>query len=140
MEQHANVASAKETFGRVFYDYFSFTFIRNPWDRMVSWYFWDCHQNSYNDSFEAWVDEVVFKTLQGDTRWRQDVYVDVDFIGRFESLREDLSVVFCRFGLEVGDIPMEKSGIRPDVHYRDMFSKRQRDLVYENFNCFDYRY
>jgi hypothetical protein len=39
--RHMNVMSMVKNYGQKNWDnYFTFTFVRNPWDRMVSWFFW----------------------------------------------------------------------------------------------------
>ena len=75
----------------VWRSYFKFAFDRNPWDRQVSWYLYKTKSKRIRPSFErfmgsrrrAYVDNYAIYTIDG--------ALAVDFVGRYESLEEDLN-------------------------------------------------
>lgn len=94
--------------------YFKFTFVRNPWDRMVSIYKWFMdYTNPGVDEFfprrASCFDEFLEMFFRysgvGDTthRYPQVSYLlskyGIDFIGRFENLQSDFDVVCDEIGM-----------------------------------------
>jgi hypothetical protein len=91
-----------------FASYFSFGFVRNPWDREVSTYRYILKNRKHVDHLKV----TRFKDFDTYLRWRCDgrfqlqqdfLYHNgkqvVDFIGRFENLVNDFQVVCKRLGL-----------------------------------------
>jgi chondroitin 4-sulfotransferase 11 len=137
---------------------FAFGIVRNPWDRLVSLYHRiDPHLAAtaraqgvelQDLSFEDFVPRVLaiehahvapqagFLTAGG--------RVAVDCVGRFETLREDVSAVTERFGIRI-DLPRVNTG-RDRVHpdHRQFYSPANRTLVgnYYAIDCelFGYRF
>lgn len=73
---------------------FKFCFVRNPWDLEVSKYEKARTYDNYTEPFEAWL----AKSLKKDD---QHVYLDLlDFIGRYERLTEDFSIICDKIGIE----------------------------------------
>ena len=70
-----------------------------------------------------------------------DGKLEVDFLGRFESLSKDLAVVYDRLGVDVQlpHLNAEKHG-----HYRDVYDDVSRELVEEAYRedieAFDYKF
>ena len=104
--------------------YFKFAFVRNPWDRLVSTYFflqgggmneldrdWSQNHLSEFDSFDKFVQRglqrpdilswVHFRP-QVDFITSRDGKLMVDFVGRFERLADDFALVARRLGVNAG--------------------------------------
>lgn len=112
--------------------YYKFAFERNPWDRQVSLYFWRYPDAAARPSFRDFI---------LNPRWRRtvpnfDIYgiqgtIAVDFVGRYESLEDDLCGVFERLGIESEpNLPRLKSGTRKGARdYRGFYDDETRALV-----------
>ena len=118
--------------GRERYDsYFSFAFVRNPFDRLVSWY---CYDNLGLPSFEAWL-EYFFEYVKLD----QMAYlvdekgeIAVKFIGRFENLQEDFNKVCDMLGIP--HIRLSRKNVSRRRHYREYYTEKTLQFVKEKLS------
>lgn len=109
----------------MFDEYFKFTFVRNPWDRIVSEYKYRRHASRYDFKtflFERfpeplWSDEYCHVIPQYDFLYGKDGQCLMDFIGKFENIQHDFNVVCSELGL-----PDKKL-----VHKNRSFSLFRRD-------------
>ncbi len=135
---------------------FRFAFVRNPWDRLVSWYAMCVQATAPNafaryvidnvKSFDQFVEEPT-GMLERTTRPQCDYLDDADgtrlveFVGRYEALAQDFATVAARLGIAAA-LPHDN----PSRHhpYRDYFNDRTRRLVEQRFaadiEAFGYRF
>ncbi|MES1925757.1 sulfotransferase family 2 domain-containing protein [Salinisphaera sp. T31B1] len=133
---------------RILLDYFKFTIVRNPWDRLVSAYSflraggmddadrnWYAAELSHLPDFEAFVTQ----WLSRESVWRgvhfypqsyfvesEDPRVALDFIGRFENLADDFAYIAERLGVEA-TLALRNDSQRGN--YEDYFTPKTRDIV-----------
>jgi len=150
----------------IWQDCFKFSFVRNPWDRLASWYlhinrhytrpgdnpFFD-YLRSIGDTFENFV-------LYGDktiaTPWGgRNLFTNqfdqlssenqllVDFVGRFESLESDWKRILDRVGY-TGEANLPHINAIARKHYREIYTRQAREVVEEKFqkdiNVFGYSF
>lgn len=143
---------------RLYRNYFKFSFIRNPWDRLVS-----CWQNKIVEngkahlfggdpeslaSFDRFVNHVATQDLtRSDIHIRlQCVQIDLnhlDFLGRFERFGKDFNDVCGRLGLP-GDLKerTNASGRDPDyrIYYTDKLAAKVGALYRRDIDLFGYTF
>jgi len=126
--------------------YFKFAFVRNPWDRLVSWYCMVAQARVTNrfgayvrevaPTFEAFVKHATTGLGERTTHNQLDYVTDatgamlVDFVGRYERLRDDMGVVRERLGL-AHDLPHTNRSAHED--YRGYYTTETRDIVAKRF-------
>ncbi len=123
--------------GREAFDsYFSFAFVRNPWDWQVSLYTYllktpDHFQHDLIKSF-ANFDEYIRWRCAEEVRFQKDfIYSEdgellIDFIGRYENLEKDFQYVCSRIGVSAS-LPRENiSKVKP---YREYYTEETKELV-----------
>jgi hypothetical protein len=146
---HTRIATYKKVFSpEEFHSYFKFTFVRNPWDRVVSaftflkgeaiseWQWQWAHEHLAEfDSFEDFVlrwltDENIPKGTHFDL---QSGYVcdsgdepEVDYIGHFETLANDFSWIAEKLGVQAQLAQLNASKHRD---YRGYYSDRTAAIV-----------
>ena len=124
--------------------YFTFCFERNPWDKVVSEYFWRRGNGTLDVEFREYV-------LTGDLPCDFDAYsldgetVGVDFVGRFESLESDLRSVLDRVGLGEHEVALtrEKGNYRPahasvEALFDDEMSRRVESVFAREIRALGY--
>jgi hypothetical protein len=109
---HIPAARIRERVGaKVWRTYFKFCFERNPWDKVVSWYYFR-QWKSPDMPFDEFV-----RTQPLPSDWHLysiDDVVAVDFVGRFESLTADLGHALAQVGIDQPvELTREKGGSRP---------------------------
>jgi len=96
-----------------FDQYFKFSFVRNPWDRIVSiykYFGWDRYVEFKRFVVkklknEVWRDNYWFVRPQSDFVCNQSGDIIVDFLGKFENLRADFNQVCQHLGLAPTELP-----------------------------------
>jgi len=119
--------------------YYKFTFIRNTWARVYSWYANVIKDEvlrtsigvtdpncSFEDFLKSNMDHTTFSQLYFITDAKGNV--PMDFIGRFENLQSDFDKV-CEH-LQIEDSELPKLLVRKYGHYTDNYTDETKDLVY----------
>ena len=75
----------------VWRSYFKFAFDRNPWDRQVSWYLYKTKSKRARPSFERFMASRRRAFVNNYQLYTEDGALAVDFVGRYESLEDDLN-------------------------------------------------
>ena len=135
-------------------EYFKFAFVRNPWDRLVSWYVMVttvrrpgnelgryAHDNS--STFEEFIhnctDEIEIRkgVCYSFTHNQLDYVTDeegnllVDFIGRLEYFDKDVREVFRRISIDLDKIPRDN---RSDHrHYSAYYTPETEMIIRDRF-------
>jgi hypothetical protein len=127
---------------RQFESYFKFGFVRNPWDRAVSLYKRrEGMQLRDRMSFDQFVEWVTFSSAtclhpmphRNQLDWFVDPHGNVvaDFIGKFETLRDDWAFVCRKLGI---DAPLPHLNENPSArHYTEYYTPRTRRIIADRF-------
>lgn len=135
----------------VFAGYFKFGFVRNPWDWHVSLYHYILRQPGHRQhhlirSFVGFPEYVRWKT-EMDLELQKRFFYDargrclVDYIGRFETLADDMAAVARKLGLGDGlALPRINASARSDwrVYYDDTTFDLIRHAYREDIRLFGY--
>lgn len=131
----------------VWQSYFKFAFVRNPFDKVVSGYFW-FNQNRTDISLSEYLQSGEAKQMKGPDVYMIGNELAVDRLFKFEELED--SIAFLNNKLELDGalkLPSKKSKshTRKDKrHYRDILSPIETDLITEQFKAelkrFDYKF
>lgn len=153
LRSHANPNNGLKLTKQQYQDYYKFTFVRNPWARAHSWYknaMRDAiHQANYgipaDMPFAEFIEKFAGKgMLRPQTYWLKDFdgRIPMDFVGKFETLKEDFEVVRTALNLQQATLPHKIAGEKSDYRnaYDDDTAERVARVYQEEIRLFDYRF
>ncbi len=123
-------------------EYYKFTIIRNPWDRIASHYrYFKKRDFDYKGSFEGFVNYFCKKIHNRGWKYRDFApIVDfitlngalaVDFIGRFENLQQDFDIICDKIGISKQELPhINKT---KNKHYTEYYDEETRSIVAKKY-------
>jgi hypothetical protein len=148
-KQHLTVQEVRDRVGIQNWDSsYTIAFVRNPWDRVSSSYRYrlKVRKNNTNNieiDFKSWVKKVFQerdpryydypKMLMPQTNWLKDELgdINIDFIGRFETIEEDFEALCKKLGVQL-DLPhLNKT---KQVPYQDYYDKETMEIVADYFS------
>jgi len=145
--KHILASTAKEIYKDYWDDYFKFSIVRNPWDRMVSfasmgWLDTRIVDGKVNvDSFLSYItnnkyevpvfSESVSRLHTYDNYIENSVYCnilneDLDFIGRFENLHEDFATICEKIGCK-NELPSDHKNV--SENYKGFYNEHSKQVV-----------
>ena len=135
-------------------DYFVFSFVRNPYDRIIAWFFDYARRGApgvYNvkdishhidasfgikNNFKPFPD--IWKNHSYKKQFfYNDKYI-LDFCGRFENLENDWQELCKKANIKI-KLPLINKYPSEKKHYSQYFNEQTR-LYFENLFCFDIEY
>lgn len=135
---HAHSSIIKEKFPNIFDNYFKFCVVRNPYDRIVSRYYWDIKVNEIpkDMSFTTFLENEAKKKINKmNDDWYYRCTLDnqpvCDFYIRFDNLLSDIKTVFDKLSITepIIDIDINHNSIKKTTDYRSMFNDYTKDIV-----------
>lgn len=125
---------------RTFKQYFSFAFVRNPWDWQASLYTFmlkntEHRQHELIKSLGSF-DKYIEWRCREEVRLQKDFIFDeydnqiVSFVGRYEKLNEDFNYICQRIGIATELQKLNTSQTRP---YQEYYNKHTISLVADTF-------
>jgi Sulfotransferase family len=137
IKKHSTLAEYRAALGNEqFRSLYKFTCVRNPWDRMVSYYFTPTQNPEVWDRkrFLAMISKAVsvadyLRLNKGE----EDPFGNVDYIMRFENLADDFRNVCGILGISPATLPLYNRSNRE--HYSNYYDDELRELVRKRFGA-----
>ena len=134
-------------------DYFKFTIVRNPWDRLLStwrdkvenqWTKWSregpkeyhkrriwIYKKYQNKDFKFFVKNVI-PSRERHTKLQINLFhADVNFIGRFENLQADFNIICDKIGIPQQNLPHKNK--TKHKHYTEYYDDETREIVAKKY-------
>jgi sulfotransferase famil protein len=146
IKKHSTLSQYYDALGdQQFRDLYKFTCVRNPWDRMVSYYFTPTQkpENWNRKKFRETISKAVsvpdyLRLENGEA----NPFANVDCIMRFENLANDFRAVCDAIGISPPGLPQYNRSNRE--HYSKYYDDELRELVRARFAAeierFDYKF
>lgn len=146
--KHIIASTSKKLYADYWDDYFKFSFVRNPWDRMVSMAkypeFYGCTINNESINVSEYLKK--FPNIEIDERslsanytgksLSNSVYLNLldeplDFIGKFENLKQDIQFICDKIGTPFRKFPHKNQYAHK--HYTEYYDEKTREIVAEKY-------
>lgn len=163
--QHVDALTIRNMVPDAVWDsYFKFSITRNPWDRIISDFFWKKRQDptmkprkrfyhylgvpfNEREYLKGMFDEFLKSDqwTNNDRFYVIDDQLCIDYAIRYERLAEDFSEVCKKLKLDNCTLPRLKSGMRrKNHHYSEYYDEISKSIVAEKHNndirLFDYKF
>lgn len=134
-KDHKSASKIKKQLGEnIWNEYFKFTFVRNPFEKIVSQYHYNRHKWGLKDStfkeyVKTWSDGQKISTFPQLNLF----YIDekLDFIGRFENFQEDFNIVCDKIGIPQQQLPHKNKS--KHKHYTEYYDEETKQIVAEKY-------
>ena len=122
--------------------YYSFVFVRNPYDWAVSTYFYlrhlvqhPLHQKAMSMEFEEYIVWAIAQKPDRLSDWLKDEQgkIIVSYVGRLEHLEDDLVKICAKLDIPFEKAPHENASPGREKDYRQYFNAHTRKLVGDYF-------
>lgn len=126
----------------IFNEYFKFCVIRNPYDIIVSSYYWDKYVQNIETDFKTYCTNYCMRISNDHVRDNNSrIFIDhipiCQYYIRYENLLEDVKTVLNKLGItdyDINKFPEHKMGFRPqNTHYSRFYDEELKQLVYNTF-------
>lgn len=140
---HPPASYAAQYLGPIWSEYVKFCFVRNPYERVVSDYFWRKRLTAGKFDFARYLEALKDRNGKkgiihpyGVSNWEMmtiDGNIVVDIIGQYENLSNDFQRITKQLGLpNIKLNNTEKKGNRKEA-YGEVYGPKEKALVYELF-------
>lgn len=112
-----------------FDNFFSFAFVRNPWDRFVSIYEYQRSKNYKGSEFHKQISELPFNEWIYLFQYKDIQQLDyvgikkLDFIGKFSNLKKHMKNIF--------DVDVLHENKSDRLDYREYYDEKTKDFVFK---------
>lgn len=111
--------------------YYKFCIERNPYDKMVSRYYWKYRGKAERPSFEAFLETT--KEVSDIRLYELDGRIAVDRIGRYEALQAEVADICKTLGISGVEIGSRNSGTRESSDVHGLYTPRAKEIVSRMF-------
>lgn len=150
---HMNPRNALTVTRQQYDSYFKFSFVRNPWARVYSWYKNvmrdEIHRKNYNITGSILLGQFIKLfigkgMLRPQTYWIKDFSgsIPLDYIGRFENLNDDFIEACQYMGISNISLPHKIKGSNEDyrIKYDESSIGIVQDIYKEEIKLFGYSF
>jgi len=131
IKKHSTLSEYRDALGdKQFRNLYKFTCVRNPWDRMVSYYFTPTQNpETWNrQKFRGIISEAASapEYFRLDDR-EENPFANVNYVMRFENLADDFRTVCKAIGISPPTLPQHNCSSRK--HYPNYYDEELGELV-----------
>lgn len=139
---HPTALEASNFFSYEWNNYFKFSFVRNPYERVVSDYFWRLRMTNEQFSFNQYLKLLLSGKKNriihpgGHSNWQMltiNGQLVMDFIGNYERLEKDFIEVTKQLSIPVNGLGAKVKVNKETKDYSNLYSEEEKGIVEDMF-------
>jgi hypothetical protein len=112
-------------------NYLAFAFVRNPWDRLVSYWFFKKYKAGNPIPKDAPLNDFLLNIAEPDQYSYIKGFGNNSFIGKFENLQQDFNTICDKIGIPKQELPHTNK--TKHKHYTEYYDEETREIVAEKY-------
>ena len=141
LRQHSTYNKVKEYFDKNNFNiknYFKFSFMRNPWERVVSYYEYAHKMTAISNA--EWCNKIasmsffefITKHTESQLNWvcNKKNNVAVDFLGSGRNIQKDFNIICDKLGIPQQQLPHKNA--TKHKHYTEYYDEETKQIVADN--------
>ncbi len=131
-KQHMTYKETTKTFKELnFNEYFTFGFMRNPWERIYSLFCKHVNNSPVDTSkgFKYWMFDESRTDSQRHKQSAMYFLKGVDYIARFENFEQEWDYIFDKVGLPRIKIPHINKSRNDDKSYKELYDDKMMNFI-----------
>jgi len=135
---HAKWTDVRQRWPKVWDKYYSFSVERNPWDKVVSFYWWEKAVAEFKGevfpAFDVWFDNKPRGVLRDWTWYANSLAPKVNRVLLYDDIQAEFDSLCTDLVIPITTLPRKHAHTRllPD-HYSLYYTDQRRDLVHQQF-------
>jgi hypothetical protein len=130
---HSTAAEIKESIApEIWNSYFKFCFERNPWDKVVSHYYWQKRHKNYSSVLE-YIKAGEFGNIKGLKHYSINGKVAVDKIYKYEEISDAMASITKQLHLatpiQMPDYKAKSQYRKPGTSYAEFLTQKEAELI-----------
>lgn len=154
LSSHATAQQIRRTYPQIWNNYFKFGYVRNPWDRVVSYYCmhaninWDDNFSTIRNTFTKKIQQLfkkaarthtpntsLFNLFSPFTQIALNNKIAIDCVCRFETLNNDFKNVCEHLNIPYTGLRKTRNNTRVDKrHYSQWYNNDTKNIIATHFS------
>ena len=118
----------------VWNNYYKFAFERNPWDKVISWYYWT-HKKEPRPSIKDFIKSGYAGRVKGWSLYTIDDKISMERVGLYENLNQEIQAISEELGLpDCLELPLSKGNFRRKKEsYKTLLDQEDKEQIAKLF-------
>ena len=124
--------------------YFKFTIERNPWDKVISYYYYRFANKSFHVTFQKFMNDWNWDICYNWPLYTENDEIKVDYIMKFENIKEEMEFISEKIGKNIELLNENRFRPKEEKDYRQFYNQKNKKKIEKVFkkeiDYFNYKF